>query len=53
MHVISVDGGDNSFGMHNWMMGVYFKSYLNATGANTYGNGGDASMWVNKELEEI
>jgi hypothetical protein len=39
--------------MHNWVMGVFFKSYLKAGGANTYGNGGDASMWVNREAAEI
>ena len=33
--------------MHNWMTGAFLKVYLNAKGAVSYGNGGDASMWIN------
>jgi len=40
--------------MHNWMQGLLFLKKFNATGgANTLGNGGDATMWINPNLDSV
>jgi hypothetical protein len=50
VHLVNVDGHDNTAGFHDWMLGLYFSSpYAHSEGANTLGNGGDATFWVHPQ----
>jgi hypothetical protein len=54
LHIVNIDGGDYSAGMHDWMMGLYFLSpYAHAFGALALGNGGDATLWINPQAPAV
>jgi hypothetical protein len=53
-HLVNVDGHDNTAGFHDWMLGLYFMSpYAHSEGANTLGNGGDATFWVHPKAASV
>jgi hypothetical protein len=54
LHIVNIDGGDYTEGMHDWMMGLYFLSpYAHASGAVALGNGGDATLWINPHTPAV
>ncbi len=48
LHLVNIDGEDHTVGMHDWLMGLYFLSpYAHSSSAVAFGNGGDATLWIN------
>lgn len=54
VHLAVIDGNGNTEGFHNWMLGPYFLSpYAHSDGANTLGNGGDATFWIHPQGRRV
>lgn len=54
VHITQVNGDGNTAGFHNWMLAPWFQSrYAHSTGANTLGNGGDATFWVHPQTPAV
>jgi hypothetical protein len=54
VHITQVDGEGGTVGLHNWMLAPWFQSpYAHSTGANTLGNGGDATFWVHPQTPAV
>jgi hypothetical protein len=54
VHIVNVEGKDDSAGLHDWMLGPYFLSpYAHSDGALALGNGGDATFWVNPQSPAV
>lgn len=54
LHLVNIDGHDNSVGVHDWLLGLYFLSPAAASdGAVALGNGGDATFWINPQAAAV